>query len=68
MTRGEFSVSAAAEIVKALPVDEQRKLVLEVAKSDYTKRAFADSTFGRETLGPGNRCLASVSKEVVGKQ
>jgi N6-adenosine-specific RNA methylase IME4/ParB-like chromosome segregation protein Spo0J len=43
VTRGKFSVSAAAEIVKALPADEQRALVMEVAKSDDTRRAFAQA-------------------------
>jgi N6-adenosine-specific RNA methylase IME4 len=41
VTRGEVSVSAAAELVKALPLEQQRALVLEVAKSDDTRRAFA---------------------------
>lgn len=37
---GRVTVNAAAEIVKALPVEEQRKLLAEVAEAPDTKKAF----------------------------
>lgn len=38
---GEVTVSAAVEIVRALPVEDQRKLLADVAEAPDTKKAFS---------------------------